>query len=68
MSAALKYEPAHDEAVSLAEACRRLAGIHRATFYRLKFFKGRRVKVNGKTAVLVADINTYLRIQRGERH
>ena len=67
MSAALKYEQPHDEAVSVDEACRRLAGIHRATFYRMKFFKTRRVKVEGRTGVLVADIDAYLRIQRGAR-
>lgn len=55
----------NNEAVSIGEACRRLAGIHRATFYRLAFFRSRRVPMSeGRVGVLVRDIDHYLEIQR----
>lgn len=63
---AMQFQTAHDEAVSIEEACRRLAGIHRATFYRIPFFRTRRIRLSdGRVGVLLADIDQYLRLQRG---
>lgn len=65
MTAALKFA-LDDKAVSVAEACERLGSIHRATFYRLAFFKTRRIRLSdGRVGVLLSDIHAYLTLQRG---
>lgn len=53
-----------DQVVDIPEACRRLANIDRATFYRLPFFKTRKVRVSpGRVGIRVSDIELYLHLQ-----
>lgn len=67
MAAAVQFEPSHEEAVSVLEACRRLAGISRATFYRIPYFRTRRIRTSeGRVGILVSDIDLYLKIQAGK--
>ena len=67
MRAAPHFTTSADETVSIPEACRRLAGISKATFYRIRFFKGKRVPVSeGRVGVRVTDINLYLALKAEE--
>lgn len=56
------------QVVDIPEACRRLANIDRATFYRLAFFKTRKVRVSpGRVGIRVSDIELYLHLQSNRR-
>lgn len=56
------------EVIDVREACRRLANIDRATFYRIKFFKTRRIKVSERrTGILASDIDLYIHLQSNGR-
>ncbi len=57
-----------NELIDVREACRRLANIDRSTFYRIAFFKTRRVPVTkGRVGILASDIDLYLHLQSNGR-
>jgi hypothetical protein len=61
-------ETATREVIDVREACRRLANINRATFYRIQFFKNKRIPVSpGRVGILASDVDMYLHLQSNGR-
>lgn len=53
-----------DQAVTVDEARKRLANIGRSTFYRIEFFKHRKIRMStGRVGILLSDIAKYLELQ-----
>jgi len=69
MSAAQKPVPEYrrivDQTYSAAEVAR-LLGISQATFFRLAWFKGRKVRVSAqRVGYLASDVTLYQSLRRG---
>lgn len=53
------------EVLTVAEVCRRLGEIHRATFYRIPFFRSRKIRiVAGRVGVLASDVELYIHLRK----
>ncbi len=53
--------------LNVAQACERLGGISRATFYRLPYFRTRRILLSpGRVGILAADVDRYI-VQQSQR-